>query len=415
MDRRTFPPAPKCSTQWGCPSAPSHQSLNPCCPPALPLGSPGGAGRRGRISLSCWRWRGRGLRAAGCAHGRGQDAGGLPAEPGRAGRRRARPRTGARAAYALHLAVEGAGRRRGAQPRSARSPRWGCRSASRRARATPPPHKRAAPDERPARHPADHARAARLLLRASEARDSVRRPAARDARRAAFARHLQARRPAVARPRAALQRLAPGLRRRPLGHGARADDLRRWLVPQGRRRRRAADGRPGDRARAARRRASTSWNRSGALPLAGHTAQHAMARDLRRHRASTRPRWSSSTRACRPSSCSRSSGGSTRTALPIALHHGSLAAGSGARSRRRWRGASCAPSSAPRRSTSASTGATSTSSSTRRAQGREPADAAHRPRQPPAGRALRGAARAGQPLRDPGMPGRARRGRPRTR
>ena len=40
----------------------------------------------------------------------------------------------------------------------------------------------------------------------------------------------------------------------------------------------------------------------------------------------------------------------------------------------------------------------------RRAQGREPADAAHRPRQPPARRAVGRGARSGQPLRGAGMP-----------
>ena len=45
----------------------------------------------------------------------------------------------------------------------------------------------------------------------------------------------------------------------------------------------------------------------------------------------------------------------------------------------------------------------------RRAQGGEPAGPAHRPRQPPHGRAVQGAAGAGQPLRGDGVPRRARR------
>ena len=47
----------------------------------------------------------------------------------------------------------------------------------------------------------------------------------------------------------------------------------------------------------------------------------------------------------------------------------------------------------------------------RRAEGRVPHHAADRPRQPPHGRALEGLSRADEPLRDPGMPGGARRGR----
>ena len=45
----------------------------------------------------------------------------------------------------------------------------------------------------------------------------------------------------------------------------------------------------------------------------------------------------------------------------------------------------------------------------RRAEGREPHHAAHRPLEPPHGRALEGLSRAGEPLRDPRMPRRPRR------
>ena len=73
--------------------------------------------------------------------------------------------------------------------------------------------------------------------------------------------------------------------------------------------------------------------------------------------------------------------------------------------------ADCARSCAPRRSISASIGATSTSSSRSARQRAAPPRAAHRPRQPPARRAVASGARAQQPVRSAGMPRRARGGR----
>ena len=98
-------------------------------------------------------------------------------------------------------------------------------------------------------------------------------------------------------------------------------------------------------------------------------------------------------------------------ALPIALHHGSLDRGAAAaRSRRRWRTGKPARrrrhlDARPRHRL----GRRRPRHPCRRAEGREPAGAAHRPRQPPHGRAVEGHPRAGQPLRGAGMPRRARR------
>ena len=86
-------------------------------------------------------------------------------------------------------------------------------------------------------------------------------------------------------------------------------------------------------------------------------------RDLRADQGSTRRRCSSSTRAARPSCCSRNSGASTRTRCRSRCITARSTSASAGASRRRWRPTACAPSSPPRRSTSASTGATSTSSS----------------------------------------------------
>ena len=90
---------------------------------------------------------------------------------------------------------------------------------------------------------------------------------------------------------------------------------------------------------------------------------HGPPRDARRSTtssASTRPRSCSSTRAPRPSSPSTGCGASTRTIWRSACITARWPSSSAARSRRRWRRASCAPWWRPRRSISASTGATST-------------------------------------------------------
>ena len=73
------------------------------------------------------------------------------------------------------------------------------------------------------------------------------------------------------------------------------------------------------------------------MPWAGPHRALRHARGLRRRSRRTRRRCSSSTRAARPSCCSRSCGAINEDSLPIALHHGSLDVGQRRRSRRRWR------------------------------------------------------------------------------
>ena len=309
MDRRTFPPAPKCSTQWGCPSAPSHQSLQiRICRPASPLGSRAGGGRRGRISLID------GAGAAGryalliAPTGGGKTlAGFLPSLIELPSGRRAND--AGRALHTLYisplkaLAVD--------VERNLEAPdraRWACRSASRPAPATPASPSASA-RRATARHPADHARAAcpalRLGGRASYFEDLQLRDPGRD--------------PPLSRSKrgdllslglARLQARAGCRRVGPLGHGARAGrrsaatSCRSWPRRDG-----AADGRPGDRAAAARRRVVDMLLSDGARALGRpHRPARHGARSTTPSRG-TRPRWSSSTPASRPSSPSRSCGG----------------------------------------------------------------------------------------------------------
>jgi ATP-dependent Lhr-like helicase len=95
--------------------------------------------------------------------------------------------------------------------------------------------------------------------------------------------------------------------------------------------------------------------------------------------------------------------------LPIALHHGSLDAASGGGWRRRWGATSCAPWSHLDARSRDRLGRCRPRRACRRAEGREPAGAADRPRQPPHGRAEPGDPDPGQPLRGAGVPGRDRR------
>ena len=156
-----------------------------------------------------------------------------------------------RAAHALHLAAQGARRRHRAQPRSARSPRWACRSGSRPAPATrrPPSASASAAIRRDIL--LTHAGAAGADPRLARRAVSVRLAQARRARRVACAGHLEARRPAVARPGAAVHACAatspasacrrrwPSRRSAPLS-GAAAEHGAALRRSRGRRRRRRA-------------------------------------------------------------------------------------------------------------------------------------------------------------------------------
>ena len=146
------------------------------------------------------------------------------------------------------------------------------------------------------------------------------------------------------------------------------------------------------------------------LPLAGHLGHAVDAGDLRPHPRSTRRRSSSSTRACRPSSCSRSSGTSTTTGSPSRSTTARSTSRSGAGSRRRWARASSRRWSAPSTlDLGIDWGDVDLVVNVGAPKGASPHHAAHRPLEPPHGRALEGLSRAGEPLRDPRMPRRARR------
>ena len=169
------------------------------------------------------------LGAADRADRGGQDAGRLPADPGgveqpppkpgaaaRARLRRPRHPPRGRAAHALHLAAEGARGRHRAQPGAAGG-RDGAADPDR------DPHRRhagleaPAPAPRPAAYPAHDAGAARAHPRVARCALSLRLAQARRARRAARAGHVEARRSAVARPRAAVHARARSRQRRAFG------------------------------------------------------------------------------------------------------------------------------------------------------------------------------------------------------
>ena len=200
-----------------------------------------------------------------------------------------------------------------------------------------------APAPRSARHPADHARAAGAAAR----RPPMRRICsatlqARRARRAARAGHLQARRSAVARPGAAVARWRRELRAIGLSATvAEPDELRAsWC--------RSRDGAATRAdlvvgAGGARRRSSPCSTPTSALPWAGHSARHALRRDLRRDQARTRTTLvfvntrSQAEMLFQELWRINDDGLADRAASRLARRRASAA-----RSRRRWRRASCA-------------------------------------------------------------------------
>ena len=318
-----------------------------------------------------------------------------------------------------------------------------------------PAHKRARQIERPAGHPADHAGAACAASRPSRGACVLRGAEARRARRAAFAGHLEARRSFIARPRPAedARAEAPAI-----GLSATVrepDDLRRYLVS----RLAAPPRRDGltpppptpprkgeERGRRARRDASEG---SDSLPLAGRARVGVKLRDgtprrSRRRRGRrgaryphARPRRAPAARGAhggavdagdlRPHPRARDDARLRQHAHAGGVHvPGTLEAERRqprhrAASRLARRGAAPQGRGGDGRGQAARgglhvdarprhrLGRRRSRRQCRRAEGREPADAAHRPLQPPHGRALRGLSRARQPLRDPGMPRRARR------
>ena len=332
--RSNFPASPSDGTradrlEWGDFAAEAPPQISPAR--RLAAGSPRAAGRRARISSNCWPRRSRALGAADRADRRRQDAGGFPADargivlqqftsprgegpprrgrntgwvrgrtkrqqssegpligpwdpppPSLAGRRRIISagrgvRRAGRAAHALYFALEGARRRHRPQSRNA-----GARNES--ADPAGDPHRRhagieaPAPAPRSARHSADDAGATRPAARHRRCAVPVRLAQARRARRIAFAGHLETRRSAVARPGAAVRAGAGPHHRRPLGDGRRAG---RTSPLSGA----AAAGR--------RARADLVVAQAGAqpqvamldtaehLPWAGHSARHALTRNLR--------------------------------------------------------------------------------------------------------------------------------------
>ena len=133
-------------------------------------------------------------------------------------------------------------------------------------------------------------------------------------------------------------------------------------------------------------------------------------RDLRGDQASTGRRCSSSTPAARPRCCSRSCGASTTTVCRSRSITARSTSASAARVEKAMETATaCAPSSHLDARPRHRLGRRRSRRPCRRAEGRQPAGPAHRPRQPPPGRAVAGDPRAGQPLRGAGVPRRARR------
>ena len=214
---------------------------------------------------------GRPLGAADRTDRRRQDAGGISADPGGVERAIAldrkrrpcpapqahlhRPRHSPRrrAAHALHLAAQGARRRHRAQPRNAGrrdEPADPDRDAHRRHPGIQAP----APAPRSARHSAHHAGAARAAARLCRRALSVRLASARRARRTAFAGHIETRRSARARPRAAVSHRAGHDHDRAVRHRRRT---RRTLPLSGATAGRRC-GRGGSGHRAWRRRARSS-------------------------------------------------------------------------------------------------------------------------------------------------------------
>ena len=102
---------------------------------------------------------------------------------------------------------------------------------------------------------------------------------------------------------------------------AEPDDLRRYLVPQ------PPDGAALADLVVAEGGAApdvTMLDTAEHLPWAGHSARHALARDLRPDQAAQAPRWSSSIPAARPRRIFQELWRINDDDLAIALHHGSL-------------------------------------------------------------------------------------------
>ena len=353
------------------------------------------------------------LGAADRADRRRQDAGGVSADLGGAlrARRQAAPdgfdRQGTaalgRPAHALHLAAEGARGRYRPQPRNA-GPRNGPADPHR------DPHRRyadleaSAPASRSARHSADHARTTRTAAGQRRCALPVRQPQARRARRAARAGDFQARRSALARPGAALAACAGSRHDRPLGHGGRA---RRplpvpgaaagaWHEPcrsrRGRRRRRA------ERHHAGARRVSALGRPFGAPRVSADLRADQAAQDdagLRQHAQPGRDDLPRALAHQRRQPCHRAASWLARCGAapqgrgrhdrgPAARGRVHLVARSRRRLGRHRSGHQC-----------------------RRAEGRVASAAAHRPRQPPARRAVARHSHSGQPLRGAGVQRRA--------
>ena len=266
-----------------------------------------------------------------------------------------------------------------------------------------------APAPRSAAHPAHHARAACADPGVARRAVSVRLAPAHRARRVAFAGRQQARRSAVARPRAAVHAGARSHQRRPVGDRRRA---RRSAPLSGAAARRAARRSPiwcwRTPARAPDVRMLDTAER---LPWAGHSAHHAINEIyglIKRHKTTL---VFVNTRS-QAESIFQELWGINDDGLAIALHHGSLDVAQ----RRKVEAAMAAGTSARggRDLVARSRhrlGRRRSRDQCRRAEGRLAAAAAHRPRQPPHGRALEGRADPGQPLRGAGMHRGARRHR----
>ena len=350
--------------------------------------------------------------------GAGKTLAGISADAGGAfrfrrfeGRRREEPRlhrprreAHRRPAHPLHLAAEGARGRHRAQSGDA-DRRDGAADQGR------DPHRRyagvaaAAAAALSAGHPAHHAGATGAVAVVRRRAVSVLLAQAHRARRTACARHLQARRSAVARPGAAVAAGAGDARDRPVGDGGRAGiagavsgaaarrqgSLRRYR--RGRRR-------GGARRRDARHQGAAALGRPHRAPCARRNVRADQAQqdhaDLRQHpqpgrnavpgslaHERRRPRDRAASRLARRRAAPQGRGrdGGRKTARR-GLH---LLARSRHRLGRHRSRHQC-----------------------RRAQGLLAPDAADRPRQPPARRALARRAGSGQPLRGAGMPRRDR-------
>ncbi len=465
--------------------------------PALPVGrdrtrqsGPGhrpdagavrGVVRRARLDAAAAPGRaagegaGRALGAADRADRRGQDARRFPAEPHRPPRAAEEgPGRRPRHPHALHLAAEGARRRHRPQLGSA-----GRGDAV--ARAAGDAHRRylhpqaPPPEAGPARHPADHAGAGGPASLRAGCRPLLRRPRHGDPRRAARARHQQARRPPVARPRPPQDTGAEAEGDRPFRHRRRPrraeglagraggedllsrarDSTPSPLVGEG-----SAAKRPGRGGRPARNatphpigsRRSTSPSRGRWVALVrwrlksvGGVAQPRRPRHRHRRRQAGDPhpgigragavgRALGPLRACRRlrrHRRPRHGAGLRQHPQPGRADLPGAVADQQSRPRHRppprlarrqpapqGRGGDGGGQAArgglhvhprPRHRL----GRRRSRHPRRRAEGREPARPAHRPRQPPPRRAVAGAAGARQPLRGAGMPRGARRQLPR--